>query len=65
MSVCVAVLRNLIQPVKVRWLIYIPTGLTFRNNTSSHTGRLCILYGAQNKRRLFLFTRRIDWFYDG
>jgi len=38
------------------------TSLTFTILRSAHTGYLCVLYGSQNKQRLFHYTALADCF---
>jgi len=36
--------------------------LTWKALRSAHTLYLCVLYGSQNKQRLFPYTALTDWF---
>jgi len=41
---------------------YMYRQLNIQNSTSAHTVYLCVLYGSENKERLFPNTAITDWF---
>lgn len=55
MSVCVVVLRYLIQPVRVRWLLYVPVGLTFRIKHPAHTAFMCFVLNPEQTAIISLY----------
>jgi len=48
--------------IKAQWSLYVPPGLTLKILRSAHTVYLCVLFGYQNKQRLFPYTALIGWF---
>ena len=56
-AVCASSLNR--QNFQARWLLYVPSGLTFKNSTfCPHS----VVYGFQNKQRLFPYTAFTDRF---
>ena len=45
-----------VEVYKSQRFLYVPPGLTLKT-----TVYLCVLYGTQNKQRLFPYTALIDW----
>jgi len=48
--------RTVVTICTAQWSIYLPPGLS-----SAHTVYLCVLFGSQNKQRLFPYTTLSDW----
>jgi hypothetical protein len=40
--------------------MYVPLGVTLINSTFCQQG-VCVLYGVQNKQRIFPYTALTDW----
>jgi hypothetical protein len=58
--ISLALYKILIRQAK--WLLYIPPELTFKILHPAHGVHVCVLYGSENKQRLFLCTVLTDWF---
>jgi hypothetical protein len=44
------------------WVFKYNSGFN-KNPRAAHTMYLCVLYGSQNKQRLFPYTALTDWFF--
>ena len=47
---------GLFNSLQHQWLLYVPPSLR-----SAHTVYICVLYGSENKQRLFPYTALPDW----
>ena len=45
---------------QAQWLLYIPLEFTFKILHPAHRVHVCVLYGSENKRRLFPYTTLTD-----
>jgi hypothetical protein len=50
------------EPFKVQWFLYAPVGPVLKHVRAVNRVNLTVLYGSQNKQRLFPYTALTDWF---
>ena len=58
----VCLVKYMLNPCKAQWSLYEPPVYHSQILRSAHTVYLCVLYGSENKQRLFPYTALTDWF---